>query len=310
MYPWMSIVRGPRPEPPARTVAAYHVVLPPADASLEIATVSDGSRTTADPVSALFVGPLTIGGLMSRARVVDRSIDDATANAACTGCCPLVITLAAPMLNSWSSLLGDGLIDRPRVLRQTIVMSASTLLLAHRLRLQLAGCARPASSSFISIDGDYDRATPFLDELFGDFLAVDPTLLFRRGSSRRRALVDRARRVLAGSPGSSHRLTDLAETLGVSAFHFARVFRAETTLSVHQYLLRLRMARALQRLTSSDVDLSRLALEIGFSSHSHFSAMFHKQFGTSPAQVRNSLERERRNTVRRSSTHATGRVVG
>jgi AraC-like DNA-binding protein len=111
---------------------------------------------------------------------------------------------------------------------------------------------------------------------------------------RRRSLVDRTRRRLAEAPGSPHPLPELAEWLGVSAFHFARVFRAETGLSVHQYLLRLRMAGALRQLSCYKTDLSRLALELGFSSHSHFTATFRKEFGVNPAHVRSLLDRERR----------------
>ena len=286
MHSMMSFVRRPKFESPDCGTAAYHIVVPSAETSLEIATSFGGGRTRADAVTALFIGPLTISALMTRVVRADSS----TADVAATGCAPLVVTLTASMINEWSALFADTLFDRSKLLRQPIVMSASTLLLAQRLRLRLAGRRQPASSPFLCIHADDDETTPLLNELFSDFLAVDPASLFRRSSSRR-TLVDRAREVLAGCPGSSHRLTDLAEGLGVSVFHFARLFRAETTLSVHQYLLRLRMARALQRLSCSEVDLSRLALEIGFSSHSHFSATFHKQFGASPAQVRNLFKR-------------------
>lgn len=91
---------------------------------------------------------------------------------------------------------------------------------------------------------------------------------------------------MAAFPGSAHRLPELAGALGVSPFHFARVFRAETGMSVHQYLLRLRMETALERLSRGEMDLSRLAFDLGFSSHSHFTATFRKQFGRRPADVR------------------------
>jgi AraC family transcriptional regulator len=110
------------------------------------------------------------------------------------------------------------------------------------------------------------------------------------GHSRwRAALVNRARQLLAASPGSPHRLSDLADTLGISPFYFARVFRAETGISVHQYLLHLRMASAYSQLSRGNADISRLALDLGFSSHSHFTARFRKEFGKSPVQVRSDL---------------------
>jgi AraC-like DNA-binding protein len=47
----------------------------------------------------------------------------------------------------------------------------------------------------------------------------------------------------------------------------------------------LRLARALVELPHAD-DLSTLALEVGFSSHSHFSAAFRRAFGCTPSQFR------------------------
>jgi AraC-like DNA-binding protein len=141
---------------------------------------------------------------------------------------------------------------------------------------------------------DADASEAFLEEIIWNLFDAPPSDVARQSSSRRRSLVDRARRRLAQAPGSPHPLPELAEWLGVSAFHFARVFRAETGLSVHQYLLRLRMAGALRRLSCYKTDLSRLALELGFSSHSHFTATFRKEFGVNPAHVRSMLDRDRR----------------
>ncbi|HJQ39538.1 MAG TPA: helix-turn-helix transcriptional regulator, partial [Thermoanaerobaculia bacterium] len=88
------------------------------------------------------------------------------------------------------------------------------------------------------------------------------------------------------TPSAAHRIHDIAAECGVSPFHLARVFKAETGISVHQYLLRIRMEQALSRLRDGETQLSRLALDLGFSSHSHFSTSFRRHFGESPAGVR------------------------
>ncbi len=301
MYLTMSRVRGSHFSAPDGNTAAYHVILPSGNAPLEIPTPVDGRRISADAVTALFIGPLTVKALMAQLGLAGPSAESLARDSLSAACAPLVLTLTPPMTSMWSPFLADTLIARARVLRQPIMMSTSTLLHAQRLRLRVAACAQADTPGSVAIRADYEGAASFLDALLGDFLALDPASLFRRGPVRRRTLVDRARHRLVSCPGLSHRLSDVAESLGVSAFHFARMFRAETTLSVHQYLLRVRMARALQRLSCSDVDLSRLALDLGFSSHSHFSATFHKQFGASPAQVRGLLARERRGAVDRPS---------
>jgi AraC family transcriptional regulator len=109
-------------------------------------------------------------------------------------------------------------------------------------------------------------------------------MMDRKGN--RRALAAAVQRVLDAAPNAPHRIEDLAAEFGVSPFHLSRVFRAETGTSLHQYVLRVRMQQALSRLHDGEAQLSRLALELGFSSHSHFSTVFRRHFGESPNQVR------------------------
>jgi AraC-like DNA-binding protein len=108
----------------------------------------------------------------------------------------------------------------------------------------------------------------------------------RRGH---RQLAESVRAILVAEPGSPHRLKDLASMLGVSPSHLAHVFRAEVGLGLHQYLLQVRMALALDRLSDGASDLSRLAIDLGFVTHSHFSAVFRRCFGKPPSRVRELL---------------------
>jgi len=56
-------------------------------------------------------------------------------------------------------------------------------------------------------------------------------------------------------------------------------------LPLYRYQLRLRLARALDLLAQYD-DLTALSLDLGFSSHSHFSAAFRAVYGRSPSKFR------------------------
>src|SRR6185437_8310287 len=112
-------------------------------------------------------------------------------------------------------------------------------------------------------------------------------------SSRRRALAAAARTRIDAAPGAPNRIRDLAIALGVSPFHLAHVFRAESGLSIHQYVLRVRMRAAVSRLEAGEANISRLALDLGFSSHSHFTAAFQRYVGASPAAVRGTRVRRR-----------------
>jgi AraC family transcriptional regulator len=111
----------------------------------------------------------------------------------------------------------------------------------------------------------------------------------RRGSTEatHRELAEAAKTELASAPGASLTLSELARGLHSSAFHLARVFRMETGFSLHGFRQTLRLRAALERLSSHAGDLGMLALELGFSSHSHFSERFRNEFGVSPSQVVN-----------------------
>jgi transcriptional regulator GlxA family with amidase domain len=71
-----------------------------------------------------------------------------------------------------------------------------------------------------------------------------------------------------------------------------RTFRRHTRLSIHDYVVRLRVLAALDRLVEGDGDLSTIACELGFSSHSHLSAAFRRILGQPPTVLRASLGRE------------------
>ncbi len=109
------------------------------------------------------------------------------------------------------------------------------------------------------------------------------------------------------------RLDDLALELNVSSCHLARVFKRETGLPIHRYLNRLRLRSALEELPECGRDLTSLAFDLGFSSHSHFSASFGQEFGLTPSQVQQIAHSghlpesfERRNRIRSRPMAAQG----
>lgn len=114
-------------------------------------------------------------------------------------------------------------------------------------------------------------------------LPADAWMRFR--ALRRALLVEDAREVLAASPGRAHSLVGLAREVHSSPFHLTRVFREVLGMPVHQYLLRLRLTLALHRLDQGERTLSKLAMDLGFSSHSHFATAFRRHFGVSPSQA-------------------------
>jgi AraC family transcriptional regulator len=101
--------------------------------------------------------------------------------------------------------------------------------------------------------------------------------------------VERVRELLAAAPTRRWTLSDIAGAVHVSPFHLARQFRAGTGETLARYLLGLRLALALDRLQEGEDDLARLAADLGFASHSHFTERFRHAFGRPPSKVRKNL---------------------
>jgi AraC family transcriptional regulator len=81
-------------------------------------------------------------------------------------------------------------------------------------------------------------------------------------------------------------LQELSALAGLSVFHFARTFKERTGLSPHQYVLRRRVERAKELLSTSRASLAEIALRCGFSHQSHFTRAFHLLSGMTPTRWR------------------------
>jgi AraC-like DNA-binding protein len=140
------------------------------------------------------------------------------------------------------------------------------------------------------VDGDRpdplwveETALSLLDRAVGRALAV-------RGATASRDLVHRdlaeaTKAFLAVRYAEALPLREVADAVGASPFHLARVFRRHTGQSVHGFRTQLRLRAALDRMAGGGV-LIHIALEVGFSSHSHFTAAFRAVFGALPSAVR------------------------
>jgi AraC-like DNA-binding protein len=104
-----------------------------------------------------------------------------------------------------------------------------------------------------------------------------------KASSGRQKLVDRAKLILTSDLGRRWTLADIAADVGVSPVYLTQVFQQVEGMPLYRYQLRLRLARALDLLGSHD-DLTTLSMELGFSSHSHFSSAFRQAYGRTPKE--------------------------
>lgn len=81
---------------------------------------------------------------------------------------------------------------------------------------------------------------------------------------------------------------DLAAVAHFSPSHLARVFRAATGKSLLERLTELRIAQACAMLGESSLPITRIALDVGFNSFSHFTTLFKRNVGISPSDYRRS----------------------
>ena len=107
------------------------------------------------------------------------------------------------------------------------------------------------------------------------------------GSIGCQKLVDRTKLVLSSDLERRWTLAAIATDVGVSPIYLTQVFQQVEGLPLYRYQLQLRLARALD-LLGEHVDLTRLALDLGFSSHSHFSAAFKRAYGRTPSEFQRS----------------------
>ncbi len=87
-------------------------------------------------------------------------------------------------------------------------------------------------------------------------------------------------------------LAEIAAEVGMSRYHFLRVFQRETGETPHRYLIRLRIEQSRVDLEHSPATMTEIASRCGFASRTHFTAAFRRQTGYAPSAYRR-LHRKR-----------------
>ena len=104
---------------------------------------------------------------------------------------------------------------------------------------------------------------------------------------RRERAVGRVKEAVSSAPAEAWNVAALARIAHMSPFHFCRVFKNVTGISVGCYILHERLSVSLHPILAG-VDLTTVALDSGFASHSHFTFRFRAVFGCTPTDFRRS----------------------
>ncbi len=75
----------------------------------------------------------------------------------------------------------------------------------------------------------------------------------------------------------------------MSSYYFGRLFKQSMNMTLYQYLIQCRLEEARRLLRTTDLPIAEIASRTGFSSHSHLTTLFKKQFSVAPSAYRRQL---------------------
>jgi AraC-like DNA-binding protein len=122
-------------------------------------------------------------------------------------------------------------------------------------------------------------------ELMGEFFfqpTTETELFCHRQQRVARDRVEQAMAILRRDLANPPTLEQLGRETGCSPFYLSRTFSKETGQTIPQYLRQLRLDRAASLLKQGQLNVTEVALAVGYSSLSHFSQAFHHRFGCCP----------------------------
>jgi transcriptional regulator GlxA family with amidase domain len=159
----------------------------------------------------------------------------------------------------------------------------------HLLIVEAGGLAEPFGDLMQEVTGArFGRSRGV--QLALDRLVLMATRLLRPEGGGRNDLdhpaTNRARYLVERQPERPWQLAELARAAGVSPAHLRRCFRRDIGLSPRRFVLKMRIARACRSLVETDVSITTLAHELGFSSSQHFAQVFRSHLGEAARDYR------------------------
>ncbi len=105
---------------------------------------------------------------------------------------------------------------------------------------------------------------------------------------KRREQVEAAKDYVSRNFRKPISLISIADYIECSVYHLCRIFKKLTGQTIHHFLLQFRLRTAIELVLEKRTSLTSVALELGFSSHSHFTNSFRQRFNLCPNGLRNS----------------------
>ena len=126
-----------------------------------------------------------------------------------------------------------------------------------------------------------------VNHLIGMMYSLERNIELKSRNQSHVDMINRARLRIRESLESSLTIQQVAEELGVSYSNFRKLFKEHTGLSPATYQQDLRLQRAKELLSTTDMSIKEIAYQLNFESPDYFSAKFKLKTGRKPSELRN-----------------------
>jgi AraC-like DNA-binding protein len=200
--------------------------------------------------------------------------------------CPFGLTETAVPVRLGTEIVGYLRIGQ--VLRHTPANSdrAKVIRELERRDVKFAGEIRKAWEKNPLVPPDRYNGIVRLLTFFADQLSGLSNQLMTEKNNAEPPLVLKARDYIEKHKTEELSLADVAKASGASVFHFCKVFHKATGLKFTDYVARVRLEEARNRLLNPNMRISEIAYDVGFQSLTQFNRTFKRVFGQSPSEFR------------------------
>lgn len=126
-----------------------------------------------------------------------------------------------------------------------------------------------------------------VNHLIGMMYSLERNIELKSRNQTHVDMINKARLRIRESLESSLSIQEVAEELGVSYSNFRKLFKEHTGLSPATYQQDLRLQRAKELLSTTDMSIKEIAYQLNFESPDYFSAKFKLKTGRKPSELRN-----------------------
>lgn len=185
-----------------------------------------------------------------------------------------------PWNYAWVGFLGA---NSDHFFHQLTSSTEETYVLHHLDTKKYAGLIRPAAHKKEATTENYYSVNGTLFQIFAE---LSKDILDKEPSSRHTKLADEIRYYLEMKYSESLVLSEVAHQLGIHPNYLTAVFRKEFGITPKQFLIGLKMKKACQLLSNTDLPIGFISQTLGFEDQMAFSKLFRKETSMTPSVYR------------------------